>query len=396
MIINASGSGGGGGQTIQYTTMPTASASNVGSIYQYTGTTTSEFTNGQFYEVVALGTDPETYGYGPPESSKIIELSGFQPALSSYYTLLKNSPNIRLRYNGNIYNQVGRNDNNADIVYMYFTFVPNVSNAMKVYYIRITITYTYYFDNLNFYNYTGGPGINISSGIISNTLNKDISLTGTSGTLTSSQFITLNADNSNYILCDGVKYNFCKNDTTNKQRVYSNTENEITSTINIDTDNTSASYLAWSINTDSLAILGSLSFTDFGELYTRLNTIQSAGHQVLKVKITSTGTLTPTSNKLTLTATGNTLTTATASAVSINGEYVCVYHNTGGSNYFELSATTQNSLNCFIKSFKISATSFLFVYDIKKITANTQWDFEHQYTSQQASDSVAGEVYYIE
>lgn len=37
------------GQTIQYSTMPTASSSNVGQIVQYTGTTDSTYTNGYFY-----------------------------------------------------------------------------------------------------------------------------------------------------------------------------------------------------------------------------------------------------------------------------------------------------------------------------------------------------------
>lgn len=38
--------------TIQYSTMPTASSSNVGQIIQYTGTTTNDYTNGYFYECI--------------------------------------------------------------------------------------------------------------------------------------------------------------------------------------------------------------------------------------------------------------------------------------------------------------------------------------------------------
>ena len=40
---------------IQYSTLPTASASNVGAIVQYIGTTTSEYTNGHFYKSVTSG-----------------------------------------------------------------------------------------------------------------------------------------------------------------------------------------------------------------------------------------------------------------------------------------------------------------------------------------------------
>jgi len=36
--------------TIQVSTMPTASASEVGKVYQYIGTTTSDFTHGYFYQ----------------------------------------------------------------------------------------------------------------------------------------------------------------------------------------------------------------------------------------------------------------------------------------------------------------------------------------------------------
>lgn len=52
------------GQTIQYETMPTASADYVGKIVQYTGTTDSNYTNGYFY--VCVGTtenDVTTYSW---------------------------------------------------------------------------------------------------------------------------------------------------------------------------------------------------------------------------------------------------------------------------------------------------------------------------------------------
>jgi len=49
--------------TFRFTTMPTASSTNVGQIIQYTGATTQDYTNGYFYKRVAQGTDPETYAW---------------------------------------------------------------------------------------------------------------------------------------------------------------------------------------------------------------------------------------------------------------------------------------------------------------------------------------------
>jgi hypothetical protein len=52
--------------TFRYTTMPTASADNLGQVVQYLGETTSVapiYTNGYFYKCVAQGTDPETYAW---------------------------------------------------------------------------------------------------------------------------------------------------------------------------------------------------------------------------------------------------------------------------------------------------------------------------------------------
>ena len=54
---------GGGGQTIQYDTMPTASSENEDDIIQYVGATTQDYTNGFFYKCVPQGTDPETYAW---------------------------------------------------------------------------------------------------------------------------------------------------------------------------------------------------------------------------------------------------------------------------------------------------------------------------------------------
>lgn len=48
---------------MQFSTMPTASADNLGKIIQYTGTTTSSFTQGHFYIVVSDGATTPTYSW---------------------------------------------------------------------------------------------------------------------------------------------------------------------------------------------------------------------------------------------------------------------------------------------------------------------------------------------
>lgn len=50
-------------EVIQYSSMPTASASNLGSIFQYVGTTNSTYTNGYYYKCVSDGQDPATYSW---------------------------------------------------------------------------------------------------------------------------------------------------------------------------------------------------------------------------------------------------------------------------------------------------------------------------------------------
>lgn len=55
--------GGGGGQTIQYRTLPTASIDNLGQIVQYIGATTQTLTNGYYYECVSDGAANPTYSW---------------------------------------------------------------------------------------------------------------------------------------------------------------------------------------------------------------------------------------------------------------------------------------------------------------------------------------------
>ena len=47
----------------QYSTMPTASADELGNIYQYTGATDANYTNGYFYKCVSDGQNPATYSW---------------------------------------------------------------------------------------------------------------------------------------------------------------------------------------------------------------------------------------------------------------------------------------------------------------------------------------------
>lgn len=66
------------GSTIQYTTMPTASSSNVGLIVQYIGTTTTDYTQGYFYKCV-LDTSVEPNVYKWTESPTQKESEGYDP-----------------------------------------------------------------------------------------------------------------------------------------------------------------------------------------------------------------------------------------------------------------------------------------------------------------------------
>ena len=50
-----------GGDTIQVETLPTASASEVGNIYEFVGTTTANYINGRFYRCVSDGASTPTY-----------------------------------------------------------------------------------------------------------------------------------------------------------------------------------------------------------------------------------------------------------------------------------------------------------------------------------------------
>lgn len=54
---------GGGGSSIQVTTLPTAAAAELGNIYQYVGTTTASYTNGYFYKCVSDGAVTPTYSW---------------------------------------------------------------------------------------------------------------------------------------------------------------------------------------------------------------------------------------------------------------------------------------------------------------------------------------------
>ena len=59
-----SGGEGGGGGSIQVDVFPTASAAELGNIYQYIGGNTLTYTNGCFYKCV-VGDTPGTYKWEP-------------------------------------------------------------------------------------------------------------------------------------------------------------------------------------------------------------------------------------------------------------------------------------------------------------------------------------------
>ena len=59
-----------GGDTIQVSSMPTASASELGKVYQYIGSTTLAYTHGYFYECVSDGAGTPTYSWEEVSTSK--------------------------------------------------------------------------------------------------------------------------------------------------------------------------------------------------------------------------------------------------------------------------------------------------------------------------------------
>ena len=75
-----------GGQTIQYTTLPTASATELNKVYQYVGTTTGSYTYGYFYKCVSTGggyawqqldVQPSSGGSGGDSISKTLVASSW-------------------------------------------------------------------------------------------------------------------------------------------------------------------------------------------------------------------------------------------------------------------------------------------------------------------------------
>ena len=72
------------GEQIQYSTVPTASATLLNNIIQYVGTTNANYTNGYFYKCISDGGNPATYGW---------ERVDIQPNVNNY-TTLTNKPQI--------------------------------------------------------------------------------------------------------------------------------------------------------------------------------------------------------------------------------------------------------------------------------------------------------------
>ena len=82
------------GQTIQYETMPTASADYLGKIVQYTGTTNANYTNGYFYVCVSeTENDVTTYSWSNVEVQSVSDYLKFEkkdaPTISDSIMLCK-------------------------------------------------------------------------------------------------------------------------------------------------------------------------------------------------------------------------------------------------------------------------------------------------------------------
>lgn len=105
----------GGGQTIQYDQMPVASVDNLNQIIQYTGETTSVapiYTNGYFYKCVAQGTEPETYAW----KAQPVQEGGSDKEDKFRYSTM---PELSAENNGKIYQYIGQTNGNFTEGYSY-------------------------------------------------------------------------------------------------------------------------------------------------------------------------------------------------------------------------------------------------------------------------------------
>ena len=84
-IIQSFPKGSGGGQSIQYDSMPTASSSLEGRIVQYTGVTDTDYTNGWFYECIEdTTTTPSSYEWVRVELSDLMPASDMSEVVDHY------------------------------------------------------------------------------------------------------------------------------------------------------------------------------------------------------------------------------------------------------------------------------------------------------------------------
>lgn len=63
VLANWREDGSGSGSSIQVTSLPTASVTELGNVYQYIGTTTASYTNGYFYKCISDGAVTPTYSW---------------------------------------------------------------------------------------------------------------------------------------------------------------------------------------------------------------------------------------------------------------------------------------------------------------------------------------------
>ena len=117
---------------MQFSTMPTASEELLGKIYQYTGVTNANFTNGLFYECVEVtpSTTPKTYTWVAKSSDVVVDAqldstsqnaianSVVAEALQTKATQLSTLPTASANYLGKIVQYVGAT--NATYIHGYF------------------------------------------------------------------------------------------------------------------------------------------------------------------------------------------------------------------------------------------------------------------------------------
>lgn len=140
---------------IQYTTMPTASVDNLGSVVQFIGTTSANYTNGYFYKCVSDGQDPATYSWEEVEVQTTPETVPTVVAAThaNNFDMLNAAPGYYISTNVSdfYFNLQGEYHTNRPVPF--FAVVKNIKDAAY----QEVFAYGLYFEKSS--SYEGGIGL---------------------------------------------------------------------------------------------------------------------------------------------------------------------------------------------------------------------------------------------